>query len=389
MVFGQERRVPRWGSTLHFFAIRLTAAFLSIIVEVELRLCSFADRLCPQPHHGYSGVVGIPGETTRMDARKIIVAFGLMLAVNACTGCVLGNRPTLIQTGTREDDITFYLDGAGNFGFGKESVPLGLRDGGYQGVFEHFIWTTYLGPGLDQGSYRFNRFRARQLAKRIQQHYDRYPGGRVNVIGLSAGSGVAIFAMEELSAGYNVDNVVMLSSSLSSEYDLTAALAHVRGGVYVLWSPKDPILRGMVPIVGTVDRASRSTPAAGVWGAMPPLNATAQTRQAYREKVHNIQWHPDAIQGPVRLQHAGSCSRDIVRELVAPIIRGTVQKSFIAAPATQPTTPAQAKPTATINNANKTPPVAKPPPGPDVPPSRKPATGNPPKGQQPLRKMNP
>jgi len=255
-----------------------------------------------------------------MNVRRFAVMVGLALLAYGVPGCILGNRPTLFQVGSREDQKTYFLDGAGNYGFGKETVPLGLADGGYQGHVEHFIWTTYLGAVVDQISVGHNRREGRNLAGRIQEFLDTHSDGEVNLIGLSAGTGVVVFALESLEPKYHVQNVVMLSSSLSADYDLTGALRHVDGGIYFFWSPDDPILGGVVPIIGTVDRSPHRTSPAGTWGARLPFGAGKQSRQLYGDKVHNVRWYPEPLIGPFKLRHAGSISRPVIRDLVAPIL---------------------------------------------------------------------
>lgn len=254
-----------------------------------------------------------------MNLQRPIACICLALIAGAVSGCFLGNRPTFVHKGSRDDEKTFYLDGAGNYGFGKESVPLGLADGGYKGHVEHFIWTTYLGPLVDQMSYNHNHREGRTLARKIEAYLDTKPSADVNIIALSAGTGVAVFALEELRPGYSIDHVVLLSSSLSSDYDLRLALQHVKGGIYFFWSPDDPVLQGVVPLVGTVDRAE-SAPA-GAWGATPPHKASNETRQLYYQRVHNIRWTPESfMSNPLKLQHAGTISRDFIRAKVAPIL---------------------------------------------------------------------
>ncbi|MBP7934789.1 MAG: hypothetical protein KA354_09100 [Phycisphaerae bacterium] len=250
----------------------------------------------------------------------IIKYLGILSLGGGLSGCIIGNRPNFVEpNATRPDQRTYFLDGAGNYGFGKETVPLGLADGGYEGFVEHFIWTTYLGPLVDQVNVTHNRGKATELARRIEGFLNRYPDGQVNLIGLSAGSGIAIFALEALRPNYKVDNVVMLDSSLSANYDLSWALTHVRGGIYFLWSPDDPVLREVVPMIGTVDRSSDKVLPAGVYGARLPRNASRETVNLYR-KVHNVPWQPQPLVGPVKLQHAGSISRAVICDVVAPII---------------------------------------------------------------------
>ncbi len=254
---------------------------------------------------------------------RVLAAVGCM-GVILCTvsGCVLGNRPNFVHAGTEQNQKTFYLDGAGNMGFGKETVPLGLADAGYQGQVEHFIWTTYLGLYHDQVSIEHNRTKGRELARRIETFLTLRPNAEVNIIALSAGTGVAVFALENLGTGFYVQSVVMLSSSLSSDYDLTPALKRVKGGMYFFWSPADPILKEVIPWIGTVDGSVDGQRVAGITGAKVPSVAGKESQRLYFQKLRNIEWEPVALWGPIKLRHAGSADRAVIREMVAPIIVG-------------------------------------------------------------------
>jgi hypothetical protein len=305
---------------------------------------------CQSFDHEDSPIVGLPWRPERlsglvllrrvlresqMNKRHALSAISLFLMVLTAPGCILGNRPTFVHTSSIADEMTFYLDGAGNLGFGKETVPLGLADCGYLGQVRHFIWTTYWGPIHDQMSIVHNRRKAAELARQIEAHLDQYPSGKVNIIALSAGTGVAVFALEVLDSDYRVDNVVLLSSSLSSGYDLTRALKHVKGGIYFYWSPDDPILNRVVPIVGPVDQENSTPVVAGVAGASVPIRASRETMQCYRRHVHNVKWEPETLLGPVKYWHAGSITRHMIRELVAPILVGTAADTGRPAPPPQ------------------------------------------------------
>ncbi len=258
------------------------------------------------------------------------------VAVIAIPGCIAGNRPNFVNTGSSSEGKTFYLDGAGNFGFGKESVPIGLAEGGYHGKVEHFIWTSYMGPLVDQLYLRHNRRAARDLARKIARYKRYWPEKTVNIVALSAGTGVAVFALEALDADIHVNNVVLLSSSLSADYDLTQALRRVDGAIHVFWSSRDPILRWGVPIVGTVDRAGFGARPAGTHGMRLPNHVSDQTRKLY-ERVQNVEWHPDQSGGVVKnvvtLRHATTTTTAFIRELVAPIVIAKAPVEATDAPA--------------------------------------------------------
>ena len=252
--------------------------------------------------------------------RPILIAAAMMAAtLLAGTGCMNPNRSDWIFRGNERRGKTFYLGGAGNFGLGKDSVPRGLADAGYRGDVEHFVWTSYMGPLVDQMYLQHNRRVARALARRIQDYLRQHPNRKVNLIALSAGTGVAVFALEELEKEFQVETVVLLSSSLSADYDLSRALRRVNGDIYFFWSPKDPILSGLVPIVGTVDRAGFGARPAGTHGAMLAAHASNETKDLYRN-VKNVQWHPEASNHMLRFGHSDIISRSTVRELVAPLL---------------------------------------------------------------------
>jgi pimeloyl-ACP methyl ester carboxylesterase len=178
--------------------------------------------------------------------------------------------------------ITFYCPGAGNFDFGDVGVREGLRQAGYKGEVAAYLWTISFNPAVDQ-TLRLNaRLRATQLARFIEEYQDRFPERPVNLIGLSAGTGVAIWALEDLKPGYSVQNVVLLGSSLWHRYDVSKALQHVEGQIYNYYSPNDQILAGPMKLFGTIDGVFGQD-GAGAVGLQPPGGA---------QRIVNIRWEP-------------------------------------------------------------------------------------------------
>src|SRR5262249_4650773 len=119
---------------------------------------------------------------------------------------------------------TWYIDGVGNWGFGVSEVPAGIYARNYPGHVENFRWSLTLNPVVDQTFRIFARAGGARLAGVIQSQQREYPDAEVNLIGLSAGSGVAIWAVEDLKPPARVHNIVLLASSLSSKYDCRKAL---------------------------------------------------------------------------------------------------------------------------------------------------------------------
>jgi hypothetical protein len=194
---------------------------------------------------------------TRLTALIVLVLTGL------AGGCQSGNP------GREPFGKTFYLDGAGNWGYGAAEVPRGLRYAGYQGDVEVFIWTSSLNPLIDQlNLLGVAEGAGKRLAGKIKDYKKRYPDRPVNVIALSAGTGVAVWGCENLDEPSRIDNLVLLGSSLSYNYDMTKALPNVKQKIYVYHSPHDSVL-GTVEIVGTIDRKT-GVKSAGQVGLQPP-----------------------------------------------------------------------------------------------------------------------
>ncbi len=215
---------------------------------------------------------------------------------------------------------TFYVGGAGQVlgNTGSWDVPRGLRQGGYRGAIEVFTWQSPISivALLDQVARDRNYEQARRLTRKIQDYLDEHPGRPVNIVALSAGTGIAAWALEQLDEGYSINSVFFLASSLSSNYDLSKMLEHVNGRVFNLYSSRDTVLRGMVPLTGTVDRQYRGAGVAGVRGLAIPRRASDETRELYLRYVRNMPW----MRLYQRFNHFGGHTHGVRRSFVKNII---------------------------------------------------------------------
>jgi hypothetical protein len=186
----------------------------------------------------------------------------------------------------------FYLDGGGNWGFGVNDVPGGLRRAGYKGDIEVFNWSRTLNPALDQINSPGARAAARDLARKIMKYKWRHPDNEVNVIGLSAGTGVAVWALEYLSGRPQINNLFLMGSSLSSDYELRRALASVRGKVYNYYSSRDAVLSFIqLSGLGTIDR-QLGVEAAGQVGFQSRFGTPPQVVNiGWEEKWSRLGWN--------------------------------------------------------------------------------------------------
>lgn len=201
----------------------------------------------------------------------------------------------------------YYLDGAGNWGFGTYDVPEGLKEAGYTGDVEVYLWTTSLLPIVDQLNIVGAKLRAAALTRRIERYARRYPGRPINMIALSAGTGVTIWAIERLHKGVKVNNVILLGSSLSHDYDVTKALKHMTGKIRAYYSPHDRVLAA-VPIIGTID-GRRGVKAIGQVGLTPPPKMA--------DRVVNIAWNRKYARYGWTGSHTDCTRKDFVKYVLA------------------------------------------------------------------------
>jgi hypothetical protein len=250
--------------------------------------------------------------------------FASLLALLTTAGC--GQRMLPADSEHLSHGIVYYLDGAGGGGF-MWNWDSGVRDGllaaGYAGSGAMFDWETGLGPLADQASsLSYKRGRAGELALRIHRFKERYPDAPVSLISLSAGAAVAVLTLEALPADCPVDTVVLLGASIAADYDLTAALRHVRGRLYIFTSTRDEVLSDIVPLTGTADRDTDGAPAAGLSGFIMPAAATAETSGLYADRVVTIAWTTDFERDGNYGHHLDNVRAAFIRNRVAPLVIG-------------------------------------------------------------------
>lgn len=216
---------------------------------------------------------------------------------------------------------TYYVGGAGPFGHvGTIDVPHGLRRAGYRGAIEVFGWQGVIPSTLrDQIDRSRNQEQAQRLARRIESYLRRYPGRRVNIIALSAGTGVAAWAIKALPAEFQVGTVVFLGSSLSRRHDLSAVLARVENKLYSFYAPDDPVLRYALPLAGSVDRETRGRGIAGLLGFEVPPGADVATIELYEQRLVNMPYRKHYRQYGYRGMHTDATAPSFVQSVIAPL----------------------------------------------------------------------
>ncbi len=255
-----------------------------------------------------------------LPSRLYIPLFALVLLAMPLSGC--GKAVTFIaNTGNPAFGLTIYVGGAGPIGnVGSLDVPAGLQDARYQGAIEVFPWQGFTHAG-DQMNLSRNRSKGVELSNKIRDYRRQYPNKKINIVALSAGTGIAAFALEYLPEDVKIDNGVFLACSMSSRYDLTRALRRLNGKLYVIYSDSDPILRNVVWYTGTVDRASPEDGIAGLRGFRLPDIKGPDTERQYA-KVINVPWRIDFAGAGYDGGHIDCTSREFVRRYIGPIFVG-------------------------------------------------------------------
>jgi len=252
--------------------------------------------------------------------RNLLLLLALAGNLSSVWGCAMLSFLGTDERG-RELGRTYFVGGAGSVGnvVGTIDVPKGLRDARYRGSIEVFGWQSALGGTLrdmlDRGR---NEAEARRLAERIENYLDQYPGRRVNIIALSAGTGIATWALESLAPKYHVGSVVFLGSAMSREYDLGPALRAINGHLYVFCSERDPLLKYGVLLTGSVDR--EFTGAAGLHGFELPSGASEQTRRAYADKLRLCPYKAEYADFGYNGGHTDSTSPKFIAKVVYPLL---------------------------------------------------------------------
>jgi hypothetical protein len=267
--------------------------------------------------------------TRRPFSPLIRTALGLLLIV-ASIGC---NSSKSIWKGSYQPDrkerltrgCVFYFDGAGG-GTQKSNYAAGVVEGmlkaGYRGAGELISWETGKGLIKDQdASVAYKRGKAKEGAASIRNYQSAHPGAPVNLLGFSAGTAEAIFALEALPETAPVDHVVLLGTSISRDYDLTEALKRVKKKLYIFTSPHDQMVGTMMKFSGTADRKFHD-PGAGVKGFVLPAGASAETRQLYAGKIVTIPYSDDFRKDGDKGHHFDNVKPEFIRDHVAPLLMG-------------------------------------------------------------------
>jgi pimeloyl-ACP methyl ester carboxylesterase len=251
---------------------------------------------------------------------KTVACTLVLVCLIAATGC---GRPyqteadrfvNLSGGGGYDRGLVVCLSGAGGMAGEVDRICQGLVAGNVGCAIESFEWST----GwllVDQADMDSNKQKAAMLARRIARYHGDHPDCPVHLIGVSAGTGLVVWALEDLPQDVRVENAFLVASSVWSGYDLTGALRRVGGHLYNHYSAVDMVLALGVPATGTVDR--KAGPSGGLAGFQPPANAGDEVRALYTDRLSQVQWKGEDMALGHGGDHLGGTQPAYVKERIA------------------------------------------------------------------------
>src|SRR5436190_2398093 len=209
-----------------------------------------------------------------------------------------------------------HLPGIGGHMRIDDSLIAGLRDGGIDCEIQIYDWT---GPDrgiVALGSTTRHVDESTKVAAAIVALRRADPARPIIITSHSAGTGIAVFALEKLPDDVQIDQLLMMQSALSPTYDLSGALRHVRGHAYALYSVHDPVLGPGTKLLGTMDRVR--TEAAGAVGFTDPPNAVAD--RAQYQKLTQFEYQEFWMRYGDIGDHIGPMRRAFAKNMLAPLL---------------------------------------------------------------------
>ena len=151
----------------------------------------------------------------------------------------------------------------------------------------------------------------------------------------------------------------VLGASISNDYDLTEALKHVGGKVYVYTSTHDRMLGKIMPLSVTAD-LKKDVPGAGIDGFVLPEGAGSETGQLYASKIVTIPWDKELEKDGDYGHHFDNVKPAFIRDHVAPLFMGKSVPLLRNRPGTPPAPEAPSLPPPStpepVTNPTPTPP---------------------------------
>jgi hypothetical protein len=233
--------------------------------------------------------------------------YGIILLSGAILLCAAGCESLSTRQyrteARKENGLVVILPGIEGESYFNHNIREGLMNAGCYRAITIYNWGVPI-PGIgllvNQTNVLGNRMAGKNIAQMIEKYQMAYPGRPVYIVGHSGGGGVAIFTAEAMRPGQTIDGIVLLSASISADYNLKPALGHCRKGILNIYNRADSALLGTgTMIMGNVDGGHGTS--AGLSGFMRrnpklrqrsvPANASAR----FGGSTHNVATRPGFV----------------------------------------------------------------------------------------------
>jgi pimeloyl-ACP methyl ester carboxylesterase len=215
--------------------------------------------------------------------------------------------------------VIFVVDGIGGMDLLCASAQLAFPRKGVPHEVRPFPWSHGTGQlFLDLFDRPHLLRKSRELTDEVNAVLAKDPSTPVFLIGRSGGAALVIHTAELLPPN-SLERIVLLSTGLSSGYDLRPALRAVRGPIVSFHSKNDQlVLNWGTRTFGTLDRVR--SPAAGLNGFVPPKDLDDEGRALYARLVQ-IPWRARMLYVGHAGNHLGTAMPLFLAAEVAPWLK--------------------------------------------------------------------
>ena len=247
----------------------------------------------------------------------LVILAGMLVCMNGCVGCMRIFQPDsdaqpYVTPDRLERGLVIVLTGVEGRSDFNEGICRGLCDGGVNESVYLYDWTMGV-PMMNLRTGSHNHAEAAKIAQYVRNYQANYPGRPVFLVGQSSGAVMCLWTAEAMQ-GHQVDGIVLMATTISPEYDLTAALHASRRGIVSFYSERDNILLGAGTVItGTMDGKHGS--AAGRRGFRTPDGAEAEYR-----KLFQVPWSEEMSAYGYTGTHITSGEPRFVARYIAPLL---------------------------------------------------------------------
>ena len=254
-----------------------------------------------------------------------LVGLCMVVCLPVWAGCSRSSSLTgpYMATDRQENGMVVILPGIEGKSFLNERLREGLAKAGTPYAQPIWQWGSRIPIvklAMNEMDVRGNRVSGQELAVWIAHYQDQYPGRPVYLVGHSGGGGIAVFAAEALarmSGKRRLQGMILLSPSVSANYDLTTAINVCEKGVVSFYNEGDVgVLWLGTTLAGNVDGGHGAS--AGRVGFRPPGVHDADARRRAYHKLFQVETSEGV--GGILSNHTSDTQVSFVRQYVAPRI---------------------------------------------------------------------